>query len=217
MAITYNSQGAGASTETSGAALSPLCPAVVAAGDILIAHVYFEGTATTPSTPGTWTLLDGPRVVESTIARTWVFGKIADGSEDGVAVAFGTPAVTTMRAARVYSFAGRVSGAITDLVTGFAFLSHATDPQMPSVTTTVANSLAVALVSQNDNNALGNATGESGGDWAEAVAEYSVALTPGFVLQIQTAEMASPGTISAERSEERRVGKECRSRWSPYH
>ena len=24
-------------------------------------------------------------------------------------------------------------------------------------------------------------------------------------------------TIDAERSEERRVGKECRSRWSPYH
>src|SRR5690349_22662446 len=25
------------------------------------------------------------------------------------------------------------------------------------------------------------------------------------------------GTLSATRSEERRVGKECRSRWSPYH
>ena len=24
-------------------------------------------------------------------------------------------------------------------------------------------------------------------------------------------------TVSYERSEERRVGKECRSRWSPYH
>ena len=24
-------------------------------------------------------------------------------------------------------------------------------------------------------------------------------------------------TIIGERSEERRVGKECRSRWSPYH
>ena len=24
-------------------------------------------------------------------------------------------------------------------------------------------------------------------------------------------------TLLAERSEERRVGKECRSRWSPYH
>src|SRR5256885_12182126 len=25
------------------------------------------------------------------------------------------------------------------------------------------------------------------------------------------------GTIKPQRSEERRVGKECRSRWSPYH
>ena len=27
----------------------------------------------------------------------------------------------------------------------------------------------------------------------------------------------SSGEVIAERSEERRVGKECRSRWSPYH
>ena len=27
----------------------------------------------------------------------------------------------------------------------------------------------------------------------------------------------SPEFLCAERSEERRVGKECRSRWSPYH
>ena len=26
-----------------------------------------------------------------------------------------------------------------------------------------------------------------------------------------------PGFVNAHRSEERRVGKECRSRWSPYH
>ena len=25
------------------------------------------------------------------------------------------------------------------------------------------------------------------------------------------------GIVASERSEERRVGKECRSRWSPYH
>ena len=25
------------------------------------------------------------------------------------------------------------------------------------------------------------------------------------------------GTVDVDRSEERRVGKECRSRWSPYH
>src|SRR2546422_10601050 len=29
--------------------------------------------------------------------------------------------------------------------------------------------------------------------------------------------MACEGKIRIERSEERRVGKECRSRWSPYH
>src|SRR2546422_8748838 len=30
-------------------------------------------------------------------------------------------------------------------------------------------------------------------------------------------EIAAPGGHDAFRSEERRVGKECRSRWSPYH
>ena len=31
------------------------------------------------------------------------------------------------------------------------------------------------------------------------------------------AEMVAGRKIVADRSEERRVGKECRSRWSPYH
>ena len=30
-------------------------------------------------------------------------------------------------------------------------------------------------------------------------------------------DMAAGAAGQAERSEERRVGKECRSRWSPYH
>ena len=29
--------------------------------------------------------------------------------------------------------------------------------------------------------------------------------------------VTEPGAIADHRSEERRVGKECRSRWSPYH
>ncbi len=195
--ITYKSQGAGASTETSGAALSPLCPAVVDAGDILLAHVYFEGTATTPSTPSGWTLLSGPHVVETTIGRKWLYGKIADGSEDGAAVAFGTPAVTTMRAARVYSAAGRINGTITQLVTQFAFTSNALDPTFPTVATQKVGARAFAFVAQNDNNAFANATGESGGDWVEAVAEYTVALTPGFSLGLQTCvPTANPGTVS---------------------
>src|SRR5688572_32299605 len=33
----------------------------------------------------------------------------------------------------------------------------------------------------------------------------------------QTTTKASPVRASSSRSEERRVGKECRSRWTPYH
>ena len=37
----------------------------------------------------------------------------------------------------------------------------------------------------------------------------------GYVLK--TVEVKGFSLTDAERSEERRVGKECRSRWSPYH
>ena len=43
----------------------------------------------------------------------------------------------------------------------------------------------------------------------EVVAEYTNADDPN---RVEHAELAW-----SERSEERRVGKECRSRWSPYH
>ena len=37
------------------------------------------------------------------------------------------------------------------------------------------------------------------------------------VVHAQPAPAASDEMAPTERSEERRVGKECRSRWSPYH
>lgn len=199
MSIAFKGVGTGAATETSGAACSPTCPATVDANDILIAHVYFEDVVTTPSTPSGWTLLSGPHVVQTTIGRHWVYGKIAAGTEDGAAVAFGSQAVTTMRSARVYSFSGWVAGTIDQLVgsNGFAATSHSTDPQMPTVTTTATGSLAIALVVQNDNNSLAAATGATGGTWAEATAEFVAALTPGLVLQLQTCTpTANPGTVS---------------------
>ena len=39
---------------------------------------------------------------------------------------------------------------------------------------------------------------------------------PLIIMQSQNVENTED-IIAAERSEERRVGKECRSRWSPYH
>ena len=145
MAVSYLSAGNGVSIESSGGDLNPTCPAAVAAGEVLIAHVAYEGTTTAPSTPADWTLLGGPYTVE-TDARHWIFGKIAIGDEDGDAISFGTPAVTTMRTGRIYSFNGRTSGTIAQCVpaASFAHQSHATDPAFPSVTTTTVGALAVA-------------------------------------------------------------------------
>lgn len=202
MAITYKSQGAGASTEVSGASLILPCPAVVDAGDILIAHCYVEANAIGVGQPAGWTQLiiqtEFPQVIENPTARHWFIGKIADGTEDGANINFGANVgLTIMRGGRIYSFAGRTSGTITQLITSRTHVSHASTPQMPTVTTLQAGSLAVALIGQNDNNTAGNATGMSGGTWTERVAEYSPALTPGMMLQIQAAvPTADPGTIS---------------------
>ena len=38
----------------------------------------------------------------------------------------------------------------------------------------------------------------------------------GLTVAMAAAMLAGPVSVPA-RSEERRVGKECRSRWSPYH
>ena len=52
-----------------------------------------------------------------------------------------------------------------------------------------------------------------GGAW-QAVRKNGEALPPQAELQLQD---EAERRYVAERSEERRVGKECRSRWSPYH
>ena len=47
---------------------------------------------------------------------------------------------------------------------------------------------------------------------------FDVQLIGGMALNIgQIAEMKTGEGKTDDRSEERRVGKECRSRWSPYH
>ena len=48
--------------------------------------------------------------------------------------------------------------------------------------------------------------------------EISQGTTPSISQQsIDEVIAAARGQVKAYRSEERRVGKECRSRWSPYH
>src|SRR5260370_25167296 len=60
--------------------------------------------------------------------------------------------------------------------------------------------------------------GEAAGSQRVAQAEADVVLLENFAKLV---EMREPRVFAAgghhPRSEERRVGKECRSRWSPYH
>jgi hypothetical protein len=69
---------------------------------------------------------------------------------------------------------------------------------MPTVTTTLAGALAVAVIWQADDNAQDSATGETGGNWVEAVAEYTqLATTPDTGMGIQTCTpTGNPGTVT---------------------
>src|SRR5438876_6080495 len=59
------------------------------------------------------------------------------------------------------------------------------------------------------------------GDWSSDVCSSDLARQAGSVAQRSLAQFrrdqAAPERLAGARSEERRVGKECRSRWSPYH
>mgnify|MGYP001557776066 FL=1 len=201
MAVSYSSAGSGSGTESNGAQLALVCPATINSGDILIAHIVKLDTSTSPSTPAGWTLLYGPVDVGATspTGRAWVFGKVADGTEDGATVNWGTTGGTAGRYGRIYRFLGRTAGNIENICRGFASSTSDSDPTAPAVTTHITGSLAVALVAQDDNNSIDAFTGETGGDWTEAVAEYTSTSigAQGCMCQLQTATpTADPGTMS---------------------
>lgn len=199
--VVYQDQGAGAATATSGAALSASCPATVNAGDILLAHVCYRDTSSSPSTPSGWTSLRGPENCGAPTVggRHWVFGKIADGSEDSASISFGTAGGTVVRHARIYRFTGDTwtGQTLTNIVAGFsASAGTSTSILDQDVTTPVDGCVAVNFVYRNDDlGALIPFTGESGGDWVEPVSEFTTSLGSDGGMQIQTAQMATAGTI----------------------
>lgn len=207
MAIAPKGAGAGAGTETDAAQLALVCPAVVDANDILIAHVNWIDNVSEPTDPSGWTRLYpttglGAAMGTGTpVGRSYVYGKLAVGNEDGTTVNFGTAGGTAGRFGRIYSLSGYVSGTITDVIplASFTDIPKEDDPALPTVTTTVAGALAVALIAQDDNNALGDGGAQTGGTWAEAVAEF-VSTTigaQGCVCQVQTCTPTdNPGTVT---------------------
>jgi hypothetical protein len=84
------------------------------------------------------------------------------------------------------------SGAAVESV---ATTSGALQPvNMPSVAAGGNFRLAVCFISCDDDNDIDPSTGETGGDWTEAVAEYFGGVNT--MINLQTAALASGGTIS---------------------
>jgi hypothetical protein len=187
VAVAFGAAGTGASG--SATTIAPSFPAGISAGHLLVCSVLIAA-AETMTTPSGWTLMSGPDDFSG--ARCYLLARIADGSEAGTqTLSFSGSA---FKQARIVSFTGNSTVSVDEAIESEGVSSGAdSSVEMRSVTTTVADALAAALTHSDSTSAVGNATGESGGDWTEAVAEYQTGIAQ---IQLQTAAMASPGTIS---------------------
>lgn len=185
--VTYVSAGTGSGTTGNP---TPAYPAGLQANDLVLLQVTVRDTTTTPTTPTGFTLLYGS---DSTgTGRQWVYYKFSDGTESGtITITIGS---TVCKAARLYAFRNVATSSFIE-GGGFGTGTGATISAQ-SVTTTDVQRLAVSFVFVNDNNVVASFTGETGGDWTEAVAEFRTSAGSDGCLQLQTATMASAGTIS---------------------
>jgi hypothetical protein len=168
----------------------PAYPSGLQANDLILLQVTVRDTTNTPTTPAGFTLLYGP---DSTgTGRQWVYYKFATGTESGtITITIGG---SSSKMARMYSFRNVALSSFTE---GGGFGSgYSSTINAPSVTTTDTNRLAVSFVFVNDDNAVDSFTGETGGDWAEAVSEFTTTEGSDGCVQLQTATMASARTIS---------------------
>lgn len=199
----YKSAGAG--TPTLGLAgvftLNPACPATVDADDILILHCTCRAgtSAAWDGPPSGWGTIDDN--LGSARHRMSLYWKRADGSEDGSTVTVtGAYTGTNQGAyARIYSFSGvKNSGSSASDIceSGSNTSGSSSSVSFIDVTTTGADRLACVFTGANDDATIAAFTGESGGDLTEPVAEYTSVTGGDGMLSLQTADMASSGTLT---------------------
>jgi hypothetical protein len=189
-------QAAGAGFRDSGGPLLVPYPSGISAGHLLILQAVCR-TSDAFTTPTDWALLFGPDDSTGLLqARQYIFVKSATGSESGTLSVAGTVNDSEARMYRFIDWANTTP--IEDNFEDTDAYTEGSDNsiEMPSVTTTGAEELAVAFVQIADDNAVASATGESGGDWTEALAEYTQTTGEDVCMQLQTATMAAAGTIS---------------------
>lgn len=107
--------------------------------------------------------------------------------------------------ARIYEFTDASVGTTVDTVFengsqagGGYFSTSATNTSIEdtAVTTNGPSRLALQFVATASNQTLGDFTGETGGDWSEAVDQFNSATGATATLQLQTAVMAAAGVIN---------------------
>lgn len=192
MAVAYQSAGTAVATATSGADLNPTAP-VVAANEWLIAQIWYRDTTTTPNTPSGWTLLSGPHEIVG--SRAWVYGKMADGTEDNQAISFGTGGGTVLRMGRIFRFNGWVSGTITDTVFDFVF-EEGTTASITDVDRTLnTGEMGVNFVYIEDDlpSPSFSATTGGTGTWTENAAETVSSLGSDGTIGMQTCTATASG------------------------
>jgi hypothetical protein len=171
---------------------TPAYPSGLQANDLILLQVTVRDTSTTPTTPTGFTALYGP---DSTgTGRQWIYYKFSFGNETGtITVTIGGSAC---KIARMYAFRNVATTSFTE-GGGFGTWTDSSI-EAQSVTTTGFGRLAVSFVFVNNDNDVGSFTGETGGNWTEAVTEFieNPSGSNDGCIQLQTATMASFGTIS---------------------
>jgi hypothetical protein len=182
---------AGTGVDGTGTLAVPFPVTGLAAGHVFLLHVHVRASTGQDPTVSGWTLLAGPHSSGTPTSRQWVYGKIASGSESGnQSVTFA--AGSSRKTARMYRFTSVASLTVEDVDTTAGI---AQPVNMPSVTAGGNCRRAVAFIGVDDDDTIDPSTGETGGDWTEATAEY---LGSGLnsMINLQTAALATGGTIS---------------------
>lgn len=189
----YSTAGAGVSG--TGTLLVP--QAAASAGTRAYLQVLVRSSSgQAPTTPTGWTLIAGPHSTTTPTARQWVFRENANrtGSESGtLSVTFA--AGSSQKTARMYAVSNDSGSTVEDVDT----TAGAVQPVgMPSVTAGGNCRLAMCFIGCDDDNTITSSTGETGGDWTEAVAEYFGGVNT--MINLQVAPLATGGTITGGTS-----------------
>jgi hypothetical protein len=192
--VTYVSAGTASANEGSGTNDPyPAYPTGLQLNDLILLQVAVRDTSTTPATPSGFTLLFGPDSADNT-GRQWIYYKFSTGTESGTVTV--SVSGSTMTMARMYAFRNVALSNFVEINNPNPGSGNGATISARPVTTIGDKRLCVSLVYVTNNNNVGSFTGETGGDWTEAVTEYQFNGNDDGCIQLQTATMATAGTVT---------------------